>query len=166
MEKPMASHGSNADTGAEVVKSDEAVLSKMAQNLENFGGITQDAIQATEFERNMSMRQALRMYPKAITFSFILSLSLIMEGYDTSLLGSFFGYPEFQKTFGEPVGDGTYQLTASWQSGLQAGVQVGEILGLWAAGIIADRWGYKKTSEQVLELPGDLSGLSRDCIAY
>lgn len=75
----------------------------------------------------------------------VMSLSLIMEGYDTSLLGGFFGYPQFQRKFGEPVGDGTYQLTATWQSGLQAAVQVGEIFGLWIAGVIADRYGYKKT---------------------
>ncbi|KAI0126166.1 putative maltose permease [Xylariales sp. AK1849] len=124
----------------------------MSQNIDNFGNMTQEAWQATEFERNMTLREALRMYPKAIFFSFILSLSLIMEGYDTSLLGSFFGYPEFQKKFGEPVGNGTFQLTASWQSGLQAGVQIGEILGLWAAGIIADRYGYKKTMVGALVL--------------
>jgi MFS transporter, SP family, general alpha glucoside:H+ symporter len=64
---------------------------------------------------------------------------------DTSLLGSFYGYPTFQKKFGNRLPDGTYQLTASWQSGLQAAVQVGEIIGLWIAGILAQRYGYKKT---------------------
>ncbi|KAI1858801.1 uncharacterized protein JN550_012455 [Neoarthrinium moseri] len=132
------------DLGVAEVKVDDAVFRKMSHSIDNFSGITLEAWQATEFERKMTLRQALRMYPKAIFFSFIISLSLVMEGYDTWLLGSFFGYPVFQEKFGEPVGDGTYQLTASWQSGLQAGMQVGEIAGLWAAGIIADRYGYKK----------------------
>jgi len=47
-----------------------------------------------------------------------------IEGYDTSLLGSFFGYPTFREKFGHQLADGSYQLSASWQSGLQNGVQV------------------------------------------
>lgn len=74
-----------------------------------------------------------------------MSLSLIMEGYDTSLLGNFFGYPAFQKKFGYPTKKGDYQLSATWQSSLQAAVQVGEIIGLWIAGIAAERYGYLKT---------------------
>ncbi|KAF2169426.1 hypothetical protein M409DRAFT_65095 [Zasmidium cellare ATCC 36951] len=117
----------------------------MADSIKNIGEVTQDAHVATEFEKKMTFAQAIRMYPKATMFSFVLSLSLIMEGYDTALLGGFFGYPSFQKRFGKPVGDGTYQLTASWQSGLQNGVQIGEIIGLWVAGFLAERYGYKKT---------------------
>jgi MFS transporter, SP family, general alpha glucoside:H+ symporter len=37
------------------------------------------------------------------------------------------------------------QISAEWQNGLSNGAQVGEILGLYAAGYIVDRWGYKKT---------------------
>lgn len=128
-----------------VVRLDDVVLGRMANSIKNIGEVTQDAHVATEFERKMSFGQAFRMYPKATIFSFILSMSLIMEGYDTALLGGFFGYPAFQKRFGKPVGDGTYQLTASWQSGLQNGVQVGEIIGLWIAGVLAERYGYRKT---------------------
>ena len=94
----------------------------------------------------MTIGQAIRMYPRATFFSMCLSLTLIMEGYDTSLLSNFFGYPEFQKKFGRgPLKNGSFQLTSTWQSGLQNGVQVGEILGLFAAGTIAERFGYKKT---------------------
>lgn len=128
------------------VRLDDAVLEKMANSVEDIGNLTQDAHQATEFERNMTFFQAVRMYPKASFFSMVLSLSLIMEGYDTALLGGFFGYPSFQKKFGHgPLADGTYQLTSSWQSGLQAGVQIGEIVGLYVAGTLAERFGYKKT---------------------
>lgn len=129
----------------EAVRLSDGVYAKMANNVDNFGDITMEAYQATEFERNMSLSQALRLYPRPAAFSIILSLSLVMEGYDTALLGGFFAYPAFRERFGVPVGDGTYQVTASWQSGLQAGVQVGEIAGLFVAGVLADRWGYKKT---------------------
>lgn len=129
----------------QAVRLDDEVFQKMATILDDFGDLNEDAYRGTQYEHNMTLLQAIRMYPKATAFSMILSLSVIMEGYDTSLLGSFFGYPQFQKKFGHQMADGTYQVSASWQSGLQNGVQVGEILGLWAAGSLAQRFGYKKT---------------------
>ena len=129
----------------DVVGIDDDVLLKMSRSMDNLGEITQNAHQATMFEHRMTLTEALRLYPKAIAFSVTLSLAIIMEGYDTSLLGSFYGYPVFQKKFGVALGDGNYQLTSSWQSGLQNGAQVGEILGLMVAGTLADRFGYKKT---------------------
>src|SRR5690349_16572402 len=71
-------------------------------------------------------------------------MALVMEGYDTGLLGNFYELPQFNKRFGVPVGDGSYQVTSSWQSALQNGAQVGQILGLMIAGQLAARWGYKK----------------------
>ena len=41
--------------------------------------------------------------------------------------------------------DGTYQITAPWETGLSNGAVVGEILGLMITGIIAERWGYRFT---------------------
>lgn len=87
--------------------------------------------------------QTVKLSPsslKAALFSFVLSLAIIMEGYDTSLLGSFYAYPEFQQRFGAKLSDGTYQVTSQWQSGLQTGTQVGQIIGLMSGGLIADRW--------------------------
>jgi SP family general alpha glucoside:H+ symporter-like MFS transporter len=124
---------------------DDEVLLKMSKAMENLPEIMQNANKATDFEHQMTITDALRLYPKAIAFSMILSLAIVMEGYDTSLLGSFYGYPVFQRQFGVPLADGTYQVTSSWQSGLQNGAQVGEILGLMVAGMLADRFGYRKT---------------------
>lgn len=41
--------------------------------------------------------------------------------------------------------DGTYQITAAWESGLSNGANVGEILGLMVTGVVAERYGYRKT---------------------
>ncbi|KND87939.1 Maltose permease MAL31 [Tolypocladium ophioglossoides CBS 100239] len=117
----------------------------MVVSIADFTTIMHDAALATAYGRNMTFPQAIHVYPKPALFSMALSLSLVMEGYDTALLGSFFGFPAFQRRFGEPVGDGTYQLTATWQPGLQAAVQVGEIVGLWIAGHVAERYGYRRT---------------------
>ncbi|KAK8049866.1 hypothetical protein PG994_011596 [Apiospora phragmitis] len=134
-------------SAAGAARLDDAVLAKMAAGISNIGDIAHDAHTATDYERNMTLREALRLYLKAIAFSMILSMSLVMEGYDTALLVGFFAYPTFRKKFGEPVNDdsSSYQLTASSQSGLQAMVQVGEIAGLYLAGILAEKYGYKKT---------------------
>ncbi|OBT53197.1 hypothetical protein VE04_07335 [Pseudogymnoascus sp. 24MN13] len=104
-----------------------------------------DAEVADTMQKNMSIMEAVRKYPKAIAYSMILSLCIIMEGYDTSLIGSFFALPQFRKRFGVELANGDYQVTASWMSGLQNGTQVGQICGLMIAGILADRFGYKKT---------------------
>lgn len=100
---------------------------------------------ATLREKDMGVLEAIKTYPKAIAYSMTLSLCLVMEGYDISLTNNFFALPQFRKRFGHPLENGDYQLTASWMSGLQNGTQVGQILGLMIAGIIAERYGYKKT---------------------
>ncbi|CAG9940367.1 unnamed protein product [Clonostachys rosea f. rosea IK726] len=100
---------------------------------------------AAEREKDMGVWQAIRAYPKAVCFSMILSMSLIMESYDLTLTRNFFGLPQFRKRFGHPLDNGDYQLTSSWMSGLQNGTQVGQILGLMLAGILTERYGYKKT---------------------
>lgn len=77
-----------------------------------------DAEVADTMQKNMSIREAVRKYPKAIAYSMILSLCIIMEGYDTSLIGSFFALPQFRKKFGVELANGDFQVTASWMSGL------------------------------------------------
>lgn len=149
--KALAEHDergtATAASAAGAVRLDDKVLATMAAGISNFRDITHDAHTATNYEHDMTLWEALRLYPKAIAFSMILSVSLVMEGYDTALLGGFFAYPAFRRKFGEPVhnGSNTYQLTASWQSGLQAMVQVGEIVGLYLAGTLAEKYGYRKT---------------------
>jgi MFS transporter, SP family, general alpha glucoside:H+ symporter len=56
-----------------------------------------------------------------------------------------FAYGPFQKRYGVHLPDGTYQLTAAWQTGLSTGPLVGEILGLLITGIVAEAFGYRKT---------------------
>lgn len=51
-----------------------------------------DAKDATDLEHTLTLRDSLRLYPKAIGFSLLFSTAIIMEGYDLSLLGSFYGY--------------------------------------------------------------------------
>ena len=67
-------------------------IRKMSVNNTTFANEAADAKAATEREHNMTVRQALRLYPKAVMFSLIFSTAIIMEGYDGALLGSFYGF--------------------------------------------------------------------------
>lgn len=43
-------------------------------------------------EKNMTIREALKIYKKAVFWSLVISTCVIMEGYDTNLLGNFYAY--------------------------------------------------------------------------
>ncbi|KAI5461809.1 general substrate transporter [Mariannaea sp. PMI_226] len=108
--------------------------------------IITDAKQGTESEQRLSFLDGVRLYPKAIGWSLLLSTAVIMEGFDTALLGNFFAYPSFQKKFGHQVpGKDTYQLSAAWQTGLIDGALCGQIIGLAINGWASERFGYRKT---------------------
>ncbi|KAK4032133.1 sugar transporter-like protein [Parachaetomium inaequale] len=104
-----------------------------------------EAAAATDAEHNMGLWKSLKLYKHACLWSIFLSTCIVMEGFDNAFLASLFAYPPFQRNFGVAQPDGTYQLTAAWQTGLTNGVLAGQILGLFANGIIADRFGYRKT---------------------
>ncbi|CAI7664481.1 unnamed protein product [Penicillium glandicola] len=104
-----------------------------------------EAHAAIEKEHNMTPMQALKLYPKAVAWSLLLSCAIIMEGYDVVLIGSFFAFPAFNEKYGGIMSDGTYGLAASWQAGLTNAMSCGQILGLFVNGIVSERYGYRKT---------------------
>jgi SP family general alpha glucoside:H+ symporter-like MFS transporter len=104
-----------------------------------------EAHAAIEKEHNMTPWQALRIYPKAVGWSLLLSCAIIMEGYDVVLLGSFLGFPAFNEKYGNLMSDGSYGLAASWQAGLNNAMACGQIIGLFLNGIVSERYGYRKT---------------------
>lgn len=107
--------------------------------------VAEDAAKATQTEISMTLRQGLKLYPKAVAWSMLLSTAIVMEGFDIVLINSLFGLPAFQKRYGVELSDGSYQITAPWQTGLSTGALVGEILGLMVSGIVAEKIGFKKT---------------------
>jgi SP family general alpha glucoside:H+ symporter-like MFS transporter len=77
-----------------------------------------EAQHAASDEKKMSLLQGIKLYPKAVGWSMVLSSALIMEGY-LALLGSLFGNDQFKKKYGvlNPA-SGKYSVPASWQSAL------------------------------------------------
>ena len=105
-----------------------------------------DAEDATNREHELTFLQAIKLYPKAIGWSVLMSTALVMDGYDTRLMGSLLAQPAFQKAYGKPQGKkGSYSISAPWQSGLVNGSNVGQLMGLVIGGSISERLGFRKT---------------------
>ena len=133
-----------------VLNQRDDTLRKMSVAVPNLAELTSDAKAGAELEHSMGLRKGLQLYTKALFFSWGISLAVIMEGYDTYLLGNFFGLQTFSRKFGHPTGierDGVpqYEVSASWQSALSTGTAAAQIIGLFANGIISERIGYRYT---------------------
>jgi len=90
-----------------------------------------DAADADQAEHSLTIKEAIKIYYKAIGWCLVISTCVIMEGYDQILVQSLYAYPQFQIKFGEYVGIGTtgYQLSAAWQAGLSNASGVGAFFG-------------------------------------
>lgn len=119
---------------------------------DSMDAIIHDAKAATQKEHNMTLWQGIKLYPKAVGWSVLISTCICMEGYDVCLLSNFYGFPQFNQKYGEQLPDGTYQVPAHWQAGLSNGANVGEIIGLFINGFVSERFGYRYTVMTCLTL--------------
>ncbi|CAL5871725.1 uncharacterized protein PFLUO_LOCUS5978 [Penicillium psychrofluorescens] len=100
---------------------------------------------AQEVEHSLTALEAVKAYPMALFWSVTVSMCVIMEGYDTILIGNFFAYPTFAKKYGQYIdSNGNYQLTAAWQSGLNDSGGVGAFFGVLLNGYLVDKFGQKR----------------------
>ena len=108
--------------------------------------VVANAQDATLQEHDLGLREAIRLYPKSIFWSLVMSTAVIMEGYDTKLIGTLFAQPVFRKKYGYLAkAPDSYQISAPWQIGLTDGSACGQLLGLLLAGYISERYGFRKT---------------------
>ena len=98
---------------------------------------------ASEKEHNMTLMQGVRLYPKAIGWSILISTCIAMEGYDIALINNLYAFDPFNRQFGVQQPDGSYEIPAAWQAGLSNGAQCGEIIGLFINGWVAEWLGYR-----------------------
>ncbi|KAG6071570.1 hypothetical protein E4U15_007430 [Claviceps sp. LM218 group G6] len=105
-----------------------------------------NARSAAAKEQRMTLWQGLKLYPKAVCWSLLISTCIVMEGYDISLVNNFYAFPQFTRKYGEfQPKSGTYEVPAPWQAGLSNGAIVGEIIGLFINGFVSERFGYRHT---------------------
>lgn len=123
-----------------------------------------DAKAGNDNEHALSIREALTQYRWAVMWSLMVSMSIIMEGYDTNLIGNvsfaalgggvqhqkltnvllqLYAYPEFKRAFGEEQPDGEYVLAGPWQSGLGAAGMAGSFFGALLNGFMIKRIGFR-----------------------
>ncbi|EHK15300.1 uncharacterized protein TRIVIDRAFT_196183 [Trichoderma virens Gv29-8] len=55
---------------------------------------------ATDDEHSLSIKEAFKRYPTSVFWAIAMSLTIVMEGYDTILIGSLFAYPSFVDKYG------------------------------------------------------------------
>ncbi|KAF2632836.1 hypothetical protein BU25DRAFT_406146 [Macroventuria anomochaeta] len=104
----------------------------------------------TDIEHTMSLRDAVRVYPKSVLYCVVLSMAIIMEGYQVGLVPSLFAQPVFQRKYGRVRPDGPHQLDNRYQSALTAAVQAGSIFCYWLSGIVIEETGYKRSMQGAL----------------
>jgi SP family general alpha glucoside:H+ symporter-like MFS transporter len=75
--------------------------------------LLQGAKAATENEQNMTLMQGIRLYPKAIAWSILISTCIVMEGYDVCLINNFCKCP-FSLVSGAPEHPWA-ELVEMWQ---------------------------------------------------
>ncbi|CAI7602472.1 unnamed protein product [Penicillium viridicatum] len=126
---------------------DADIFSDLSARIPSLHSLSSGARAATRAERKMSLLTGCQLYPKAILWSIVLSSTIIMEGYDTALLVSFFTFPVFNQKYGapDPTQPGNFEISSKWQSGLTSAAVVGQIIGLFMNGFLADRFGYRRT---------------------
>ncbi|KAH7320591.1 general substrate transporter [Stachybotrys elegans] len=103
------------------------------------------AIEAENAEHNMGVIEAVKAYPMATLWAFVMSCTIIMESYCVFLAGSFIALPAFQREYGypNPGEEDRWHIVTSWQSALQMGGPVGAFIGVFLAGPITSRIGYR-----------------------
>ena len=102
-----------------------------------------NAQDANAFEHDLTFFQALKLYPTGVIWSIVMSTAVIMEGYDTKLIGTLYAQPAFQRAFGNHVKGDNYQISAPWQAGLSNGSIIGQLAGLLIAGYFCERYGFR-----------------------
>ncbi|WOO82901.1 General alpha-glucoside permease [Vanrija pseudolonga] len=106
---------------------------------------TRLAEEAAAKERQMGFREVLATYYPAALWSAFLSCGLIMEGYDIGIINAFFGQNEFINHFGHTNAQGKKYIPATWQSLMNNGAQIGQIIGLLINGYAQAKFGSKRT---------------------
>ncbi|KAF5604187.1 general alpha-glucoside permease [Fusarium pseudocircinatum] len=115
------------------------------------GGVGARIHRGLASEKEMTLLSCCRHFPKAIMWSFLLFLTVVMEAYDKSLISGFLAFPSFRRRYGEPrlsltdaAGEQDYEISPLWQMGLQNAAVGCEIIGLLAHGYISYAIGYRK----------------------
>ncbi|KAL6243125.1 hypothetical protein RBB50_010225 [Rhinocladiella similis] len=103
------------------------------------------ALEGTAQEHSMGVFQALKTYKRAAFWSILISTTVVMEGYDVTLISSFFGYPTFRRKYGAYLDEESgYQISATWQQRFNCLGALANIIGALLNGWATARWGHRR----------------------
>ncbi|ORX37012.1 general substrate transporter [Kockovaella imperatae] len=104
-----------------------------------------EALGGNAIEHDLSTLEALRIYKRGVALVALITLTIIMRGYDASVAPTFFALPAFQNRFGHPVPGHGNQVAARWQSALGVSTTVGQVFGSFVATYPMEWYGRRKT---------------------
>ncbi|KAF3385481.1 Maltose permease MAL61 [Penicillium rolfsii] len=137
----MTSDYTEKQTTAEEVESQPGPIYDAGKNVDYDRA---GAIDAEQVEHNMTVIEAVKAYPAASWWAFVMSCTIIMESYCVFLMGQFIATNQFAKDFGV-MSDVTHEyiIEASWQSAFQCSGPIGAFIGVFIAGPITSWIGYR-----------------------
>lgn len=124
-----------------------------------------DAFKAENHEHEMGIWEAAKTHPAACFWAFIMAFTIVssalplsdlahmpivsvqvMESFDMFLNGNFVALPSFKEKYGVFVEGSGYTIPTRWQSALFQAGQCGAFVGVFMAGPITNRIGYRWTT--------------------
>ncbi|KAF2856942.1 general substrate transporter [Plenodomus tracheiphilus IPT5] len=122
-----------------------------AELYEDKNGMT-DAENAEAREHNMSLLEAVKDHPMACFWAFIFCFTIVMESFDMFLNGNFVALAAFKERYGVEIEGSGKTIPTKWQSSLFQAGQCGAFIGVFLAGPITNRIGYRWTTLLALVL--------------
>lgn len=107
--------------------------------------LTLEAKSGTDNEKSMTLRQSFPLYKKAMAWSILFSTAIVMEGYDTALLGSFYAFPKLTEKYRESIGNDATPLTSSRPLGRQVSLTAPCVERSWACMLLELSWTSSNT---------------------
>ncbi|CAK3867816.1 maltose permease [Lecanosticta acicola] len=105
-----------------------------------------NAFEAETKEHQQGVWEAAKSHPMACFWAFIFCFTIVMESFDMFLNGNFVALPAFIERYGVVASDGTKAIPTKWQSALFQSGQCGAFIGVFLAGPITNRIGYRWTA--------------------
>lgn len=121
-----------------------------------------NAYAGEDAEHQMGVWEAAKSHPMACFWAFIFCFTIVstpyqpiahtadmkqvMESFDMFLNGNFVAQDAFKRRYGVPLADGKYAIETKWQSALFQSGQCGAFIGVFLAGPITNRIGYRWTT--------------------
>ncbi|KAI1840828.1 hypothetical protein JX266_012976 [Neoarthrinium moseri] len=105
-----------------------------------------DAFDGENHEHQEGVWESAKSHPWACFWAFIMCFTIVMESFDMFLSGNFVALEAFQNRYGVPVEGEGMVIETKWQSSLFQAGQCGAFIGVFLAGPITNRFGYRWTT--------------------